>query len=530
MTAARADSLDELPSLVPRGEAVRVERTAPGTRAVLAVDALGCARSALEVPGGWELSDLPPATYEIQAIGAQGRRDTTHVVIPRWPGDSPVPAFATELSDTRGAERALGWLRSMRATLVQVYDWMKSYSDPEPPPGPYRDPLGRALDGRVLSRLTRGVGELGAVAQAYAPVLAADADWARSHRDEVLRQNDGVDEHLGEILTIMHPGRPPFLAHWLATYGQAARLGFTGLHLDTYGYPRVPRDGASNPVDMRAAYTAFLDRVRRALPGMFLTFNQVNGHPGALELPGPSMARYVEVWPPNSGWRHLEGLLLRAGARGSEPRILAIYPPDWSDRRGALDGAMRTLAVACLMGADVMMLGGDGGLLFDPYYPRHVTLTAPERRRVLAWHRFTLSVRDLFRRGEDTSWEEVTGPGGSVEVRTRVAAGPEPGSGLLVRVRRGEGWLAVGLVNLTGSARGLWTEPCGPARPVPASVGALLDDPERYRARVTALGAEAADGVDLRLEATERGTVAWVDLPAVRTFTVVVFKRPGARL
>lgn len=151
---------------------------------------------------------------------------------------------------------------------------------------------------------------------------------------------------------------------------------------------------------MPAAYDSFVRRVRAALPEQFLTFNQLNGHRAGLEPASPPAARFVELWPPNHGWRHLEPLVQRSGGAGSVPAVMAIYPPPaWADRAGAVRTAVRTLAVACMLGADVMMLGDDSGLLPDPYHPHHVTLSPAERRQELCRHRFALSPRPLSPRG-----------------------------------------------------------------------------------------------------------------------------------
>jgi len=136
---------------------------------------------------------------------------------------------------------------------------------------------------------------------------------------------DGAPEHLGDLLEIMNPGDERWQRHWLGVHRAAlAAVGFGGLHLDTYGYPRAARDHAGQPVDMGRAYRAFLAAVAAAFPAVVVSFNQVNGVPPGLRLRSARRFRYLQVWPPNHAWRHLEGLIARnagsapgAGASGA---------------------------------------------------------------------------------------------------------------------------------------------------------------------------------------------------------------------
>ena len=106
----------------------------------------------------------------------------------------------------------LSWLTRLRCTVVQIYDWMERYSEPLGPAGVYRDGLGREIDRHALEALIAGIRARGAVAQAYAPVAAADPG---THRESRLYRSDGEQESLGDLLDIMDPGDPAWQRHWL---------------------------------------------------------------------------------------------------------------------------------------------------------------------------------------------------------------------------------------------------------------------------------------------------------------------------
>ncbi len=128
-------------------------------------------------------------------------------------------------------------------------------------------------------------------------------------------------------------------------------------------------------------------------------------------------------------------------------------------------------------------------MLCDPYYPKHERLSAAEAATVLAWHRFALRCRDLFLEGEDTSWYDIGDENGAVAVDWDGPVRPEPvGGAVFARVVRAEDYIAVGVVDLTGSAHGLWSEPTAPGRCRSVRVRLLLPAPERWQAAVAALG------------------------------------------
>ena len=156
----------------------------------------------------------------------------------------------------------------------------------------------------------------------------------------LMYQGDGTAIRFLDQIVLANPGNAEWQRHFVAAYGSAAdAIGFGGFHIDTYGYPRIARDMDGNPIDMRAAYESFVRFLRAARPGDLISFNQVNGVPSAARLPEGPGFRYCEIWPPNTGWRHFEGLLDRssgqAGLLGSAQRdtcvrgSLACYPPVW---------------------------------------------------------------------------------------------------------------------------------------------------------------------------------------------------------
>jgi dextranase len=533
-------SFPALNTWYPAGQPVHVRGPLPaGTARVLARSAFGDARDALVEAGEARLPGLPPGSYAIEAQSEPGELlGEEFTTVARWPGDRTVPGFVSTFSDD-AIEPVLAWLRALRCTTVQFYDWMASYADPLAAADSYTDRLGRTHSLTAIRRLTEGCRQAGAAPQAYAPVYAADPEFGRAHPDWLLYRTDGAPQRLGDLLHITNPGNASWQQHWLTGYGSAAdTLGFAGFHLDTYGYPREPLDQAGRPVRMTSAYSAFLGALRTARPGAVLSFNQVNGVPADLKLAGSPGYRYVEVWPPNSSWRHLEALLARTSAPpGAGAGVLAIYPPAWSgDREQALRTVLLTEAVCTALGASLLVWGDIYGCLQHPYYPDYQPLTATEREQVLRWHRFALRCRDLFAGGTQTSWIDIGDENGAVSVRwADSAAGdldgtavPEPAGGsVYATVVRHEACIVVGVLDLTGSPDGSWQSPTAAGCCHRATVSVLLDEPSRWTAAVAVLGENGDRFVPVTAvpRAHREGSAVTIEIPVVAGWSVVRLRR-----
>lgn len=476
------------------GEVVSLHELPLGAVRVVATDAWGTSVDADLTALGAQFGQLTEGTHAFSILDAnEVLMAEDFATIRRVAGSDPVMAFVTSF-DASSRDEVLAWLRDLRCTVVQMYDWMDSYSVPLSATTHYEDPLQRPIDLEELRDLINAIKAQGAIAQAYAPVCAADSDVADAHPQWRLFRNDGQPQSLGDLLQVMDPGAQGWQEYWIDQYSRALdELGFNGLHLDTYGYPRAALDSLGNAVDVSAGYASFIGAVRRARPREVISFNQVNGVPRGLTPATDPSFRYVEVWPPNSLWRHLEALLQRsAGASSVHGDTIAIYPPVWHlETESALRTVLISHAVVTTLGANALVWGDRRGALCHPYYVNHHELSASDAERVLEWHRFSLRCRDLFKGGVDTSWYELSDENAAVLVDGEGHASPEPvGGGLFTRVRRDKGRVAVSVLDLRGSIDGSWSSGTEPGPQDELEVVVLVERPERWRAQVAVLGSD----------------------------------------
>jgi dextranase len=521
-----------------------------GTSSVVARRARGDVVAA-ECDGVARFGGLAGGTYSVEAVGENGAVLAEELTtVGTHPGERPVHGFATSFQDD-DVPAVLEWLGALRCTVVQIYDWMAEYAAPLGPAPGWHDPSGRPVSYNALRSLAAGIRAGGAVAHAYAPVYAVDLPFAAAHPELLMVRNDGARQRFFDMIELANPAGPDWQRHFAASYGAAAdSIGFNGFHVDTYGYPRLAFGPDGGAIDMRAAYESFLAFLRAARPHDQISFNQVNGVPSAIRLPPGPGFRYCEVWPPNDQWRHLEalmdrssgaaGLLSPPGGRDALVRgSIACYPPVWRAqgpdgpvpgpaRDASLRTALCTEAVATCLGASALLYGDVRAVLCDPYYPKHERLSTQEADTVIAWHRFALRCRDLFVEGEDTSWYDIADENGAVGVEWDGPVRPEPvGGAVFARVVRAEDCVAVAVLDLTGSAHGLWSEPTGRGRCRSVRARLLLQAPERWHAAVATLGRAGDRFVAAPVTAAEHreGRAVEVEVPIEAGWSVLRLTR-----
>lgn len=540
----------DLPAFCRTGHDLRINNLPAGSRRVTARTATGALLEAETTADGGRptarLIGLRAGTWSIQAHDAAGRVINEQVTtVGEHPGERPVHGFATSFGDADVAA-VLAWHRALRSTVVQIYDWMNSYTEPAGPEQGWSDPGGRPVSLRALRSLATGLRDAGAVAHAYAPIYAVGHAYANAHPDQLMYDDEGTAILFMDQIVLANPANEAWQRHFAASYGDASdRIGFHGYHVDSYGYPRLAYTRDGTRLDMRAAYAAFLRQLRAERPNDLISFNQVNGVPAATPVPDGPGFRYCEVWPPNDAWRHFEGLMVRS-ATGLQPvgRVkgsLACYPRVWGRdeptgpipteaRPDALRTVVVTDAIATCLGASALLYGDQSAVLWDAYYPKNERLLPGEVENVLAWHLFGLRCRDLFLDGEDTSWYEILDDNGSVSVETPAPVYPEPiGQSVFARVVHGKDYIAVGIIDLTGSEHGRWSEPTRKGTIRSVTVRVHVGHPDQWRCDAAVLGA-SDDGfapVPAREVSHRWGRALEVQVPLVAGWSILRVSNPG---
>ncbi len=479
-------------------------------------------------------------------------------------------------------QREVDWLRRLHINLVQFYDWAYRHHELVPPAEEYRDLMGKRNLRSVVRCAVEQCHEAGMLAVAYGAVYAAGSDFAEAHPEWRLYDAAGEPYRFIDRFQIMNLAEGcGWRDHIIGQYRQAMeRLGFDGIHLDTYGFPKVGWGRAAGPpdawpgtegqaaawpgpgteleqtgarrdddevggrragakwaaaqrVDHAEVFPAFIRDVRERLNGQaVLIFNNVGNWPTFATAPAPQDAVYVEVWEPYVRYGDLREIVRDALQAGDgKPVILAAYIEPYKgvlegscSREGALWSLLLTIAAVSSLGAQHLALGGDHRVLTQGYYVDSTELMTEERRVVAMYYDFLVRYEELL---FDRHAREVTrthAGGDNREYRfsgAPVSATGEPGR-LWTLVTERADRTVIRLVNLCGNDD-LWNEPKKPPEPVGSLTVEVL-----VFAEVRGVWATAPDmehgrplAIDYRLERSPEGVKMVFATPRVFAWMLV---------
>ncbi len=463
-------------------------------------------------------------------------------------------------------------LAKLHITHVQFYDWMYRHDTLVPPSRHFTDPMGKSGDLEVIEEKISACRALGIRSIAYGAVYAATKEFFELHRDWALYHVDGTPYCFIGRFYIMNVGRrSPWSNHITAQFKEViSQLGFDGIHMDTYGFPKralgldrrgrdeqAPAVGGPAPnVDRSADLTVV--ELREELPRLIeqtretvgdestLIFNNVGAWPMETTAAAPQDAVYIEVWSPYTGYHHLVELI--ASARklgGGKPVILAAYLPAFKEADSdqalleAEHSALLATAVITSAGGSHLLLGEEAGLLTEAYYVDHATLRPAFLKTMRRYYDFLVRYSELF---FDAGLVDVTSshlgvefPDYSVEGAPITQIG-EAGR-VWVTIHESAERRVISLVNLVGLKDDRWNAGHAPSPPQ-----SELRVRARVLRKVDSIYAASPDSPSLRaypLSHTRHasfeaasvggpesadGEVYTVTLPVLRTWTVIVIE------
>ncbi|MEP6776587.1 MAG: glycoside hydrolase family 66 protein, partial [Chloroflexota bacterium] len=242
------------------------------------------------------------------------------------------------------------------------------------------------------------------------------------------------------------------------------RMGFDGVHLDQYGFPKTAYSATGDLVELSTAFPPLIDRSRAAVvaerASAGVIFNAVDNWPIETVAPTSQDAVYIEVWPPYDSYNDLWDLIRRGKELGGDKQvILAAYLTPFlnasaQELPGAEAAALLATAVIAAHGGFHLLLGEQDGALCDPYYPKYATLR-PEFATVMGkYYDFMVRYEELLIAPEMQDWntdreDSVTLAGAAVSMLA------EPGTVWAV-LRRSPLYRIVHLVNLADQDSITW--------------------------------------------------------------------------
>ncbi|MDR0951480.1 MAG: hypothetical protein LBM18_00955 [Oscillospiraceae bacterium] len=353
----------------------------------------------------------------------------------------------------------------LHINAVQFYDWSYRHDDLVAPTQQYSDMMGKRNDLAVVREKIRQCHEQGMLALAYGAVYAASADYQRQHPEQSLYSNEGEPLCFIDTFYIMNPSRGnPWRNHILEEYRRTMdELGFDGIHMDTYGWPKAAFDFNGQPVYLEDEFPSLIDEARkiklRSGAAPFIIFNNVGGWPVSKTMLSAQQAVYIEVWPPYERYFHL-GMLISEAKKSGKPVILAAYPaPFRTDApRRALECQLILSFVIGMHGASQLFFGEENGVVTQGYYADYSRLDLESVQAIRAYQDFLTQLEPLL---TDPTMEDVSlthqGWDNKEFVFTPEGSADGEGGKIWYHLRQNRRRKAIYMVNLQNN-NSLWNE------------------------------------------------------------------------
>jgi dextranase len=397
--------------------------------------------------------------------------------------------FAPDETEDESRSRADAML-ALHLNVIQFYDWMFTHHTLVPPTTEFTDPLGRRLSREVAQRKIDLAHERGMAAIAYGALYGAEREFADEHPDWLLYDGRKERLHLVETFYLQDIRSVSGWRRWIIDqyHEVVAKLGFDGIHIDQYGYPKRSLSRATGDwqeVDLTEEFPGFVEQATAELaevsPQGGSIFNLVNAWP-LEEMPKVSSdaATYIEVWEPNSSFRDLYDLIRRSRELRPDKQVIlaaylrAFHPVD-GRAAGALTSFRLTWAAINASGGFQLLAGEGRGVLTEAYYPNYGQLPDDDFLVLRRYADFAVRHTAALHGGAtDVAWTQV-GPTNDVillehpelpqQPDPAYSAGAIPGTVWAI-AREYDATTVLSLINLVGIESDHWNG-AQPSAPTP---------------------------------------------------------------
>lgn len=290
----------------------------------------------------------------------------------------PRYGFLCRFDDGASAENAVQSLLQNHITWAQFYDWMYRHEQLLPAEEQFTDLMGRNMDIRHAKKRITLCLEKGIKPIAYGAVYAASYPFAERHRDWMLYGcGEKPLDFIGLLRYMNISEGTPWREHIKQQFTAAVeQMGFAGIHMDTYGYPKQALAADGQPVRLERCFPSLINETRIAIREKtqrepLLVFNNVGNWPVDTVAHADQNAIYIEAWPPYDRYAHLRDIALQVHLMNThKPLILAAYAKAFmnSAKQEAWHSAFLLQGILAACGAHALLLGEDGGMLMQAYY------------------------------------------------------------------------------------------------------------------------------------------------------------------
>ena len=447
--------------------------------------------------------------------------------------------FLSDFSPEDGDTADLDWLCRLHVNTVQFYDWMYRHDSLISPEDEYLDPIGRRSSLPVIRQKIEACRSRGMRAFAYGAVYAATKETALAHPDWATYSLDGEPMIFADWLNYMNiaPSNG-WREHIIREFRSVVEtLGFSGIHLDTYGFPKRVYAQNGERVLFEDAFLPLINAAQDAVYSVDaengVVFNAVNDWPTERIAQGKQDAQYIEVWPPHDTYHDLYWLINKAKRLAPEKSVvLAAYMKPFQNATALEDvkkaeHAFRLANAVILASGGIQLVHGEHeSLLCDSYYVNHAKMRPEFTDTLVRYADFLVRYAQLLY--DDTGYDvSMTAFGGInddviAEAENTVFSAAGRADTVWMILRESNTRLVLHLINLTGNDV-LWNTPKSEPNPV-QNIRLKL----RLDAKITGVYCASPDDNSLQAVAlpyrtlsSAYGRVMELNLPTLRYFSTI---------
>ncbi len=473
-------------------------------------------------------------TYGLEIVGQKSTLTTAFEVL-KSPLEDPHYGFWADF----GGDQDDAWLDfylKFHLNLAQAYDWMYRHEAYLAPSDPFVDPMGKTKSqGSVRERIEAGHAH-GIYAFAYGAVYGATNEFAALHPSWVFFDGKKRPIRFIDRFTIMDFATSPWRDLLLENYTLAIRkMGFDGIHMDTYGSPKEAYSSAGRLIRLDEAFVPLINEAAAKLRplGGAVTFNNVGAWPLAATAKAKDAFDYVEVWDPLSDYRDLLALTRLQRSLSRKPFIVAAYLKPYydPDETGAVAAHEFLSSLLYAAGAHHLIYGDDGRTLRTGYYPDNHKLSENALATLRPLEDFACRYGDIL--FDPKLWDVSMTHAGGANVEylfegAPVSVVPTPGSFLaLIRERKNE--KVVSLLNLCHVKDTTWNKAKEPARPEEGPLVDVLVGESGYEAFLASPEQPRLEKIPAGETISPQGVRLRFDSGQIKTWKLIILRKKHRR-
>lgn len=407
-------------------------------------------------------------SYGVTCVMNQNKYHTAFEIYDSWK-QIPRYGFLTDFyTEEKGNKSYLNTLLKCHINVVQYYDWMYKHEDLISPTSEFTDLMGRVLNQEVVNERIQDCKQKNIASMAYGAIYGASNDFYNQHQDWALFSSNHEPIRFIDVFTIMNfTEDSPWQTHIIDEFTQAIRyMGFDGIHLDTYGYPKIAKDYIGNTLYLNEHFTPFINQVKQQLIEQHLSseliFNNVGSWPIQDTARAKQSALYIEVWDPLDTYQDLANLVryVKGLTKEKELIISAYLKPYYKqDKTLALPAHKLLYSLLSGLGSHHLILGEKQNVLRTGYYCDYGTLTDDEFEEIRQYYDFNAQFSEILydKTMNDVSFTHTFGDNLEYVLDHRCQVSPKDGFVYTI-IKENKSRKILHLINLTNQTSTNWNE------------------------------------------------------------------------